>query len=223
MSLQPTTGAQPDIPKTCGDTRYPHKHPTLDICYTPAGYKKYLEQNTGAGSAGAGTAGGGKSIGACGTWCNIRDGAKQGTGCPSALTCADPPPPPPPQPWSPPPPLSPIWGPTSETGFGGGRLANASTRLVAVPAAPPPLPASPPPLAPERSVGMLYSRTEADCMVKACGLCTEGTYTCFACTSTAPELLLAATAPQIGGPPPRHYWCFSCGGSGTMCSQRRPP
>ena len=35
--------------------------------------------------------------------------------------------------------------------------------------------------------------------------------------------LLAASAPQIGGPPPRHYWCFSCGGSGTMCSQRRPP
>ena len=51
MSLQPTTGAQPDTPKTCGDTRYPHKHPTLDICYTPAGYKKYLEQNSGAGSA----------------------------------------------------------------------------------------------------------------------------------------------------------------------------
>ena len=123
MSLQPTTGAQPDTPKTCGDTRYPHKHPTLDLCYTPDGYKKYLEQNTGAGSAGAGTAGGGASIGACGTWCNIRDGAKQGTGCPSALTCADPPPPPPPQPWSPPPPLSPIWGPASDEPRGMATLA----------------------------------------------------------------------------------------------------
>ena len=67
-------GADSLTSEPCKDSSYPHKHPTLDLCYSAAGWKEY--QASGGGS--------------CGTWCNVADGAKPGSGCDNSPTCAEP-------------------------------------------------------------------------------------------------------------------------------------
>ena len=61
----------------CKDPQYPHKHSTLDVCYTKVAW------NNG-GSRGSSPC----KVGGAISWCNIPGGARPGSGCVSPPVCS---------------------------------------------------------------------------------------------------------------------------------------